>query len=87
MKTTKIHQIYIPIFIEIIGVDLMYILKRLGIFLKNYGLMMNQPMNSDSVVNNYRSNNKWPMRMIWPLLQQYNHGMLASIIEQNPRRK
>ena len=52
MKITKIHQIYILIFIEIIGVDLMYILKRLGIFLKNYGLMMNQPMNSDSVVNN-----------------------------------
>ena len=52
MKSIKIHPRYIPIFIEIIGVDLMYILKRLGIFLKNYGLMMNQPMNSDSVVNN-----------------------------------
>ncbi len=54
MKTTKIHQRYIPIFIEMIGVDLMYILKRLGIFLKNYGLMMDPPMNSASVVNNYR---------------------------------
>ena len=52
MKTTKIHQRYIPIFIEMIGVDLMYILKRLGIFLKNYGLMMNPPTNSASVVNN-----------------------------------
>ena len=45
MKITKIHQRYIPIFIEMIGVDLMYILKRLGIFLKNYGLMMNPPTN------------------------------------------
>ena len=52
MKSIKIHPRYIPIFIEMSGLDLMYILKRLGIFLKNYGLMMNQPMNSDSVVNN-----------------------------------
>lgn len=34
MKTTKIHQIYILIFIEIIGVDLMYLLKKVGNFLK-----------------------------------------------------
>lgn len=52
MKTTKIHQIYIPIFIEMSGLDLMYILKRLGISQRRYGLMMNQPMNSDSIVNN-----------------------------------
>ena len=84
MKTTKIHQIYIPIFIEIIGVDLMYILKRLGIFLKNYGLMMNQSMNSAAAVNNYRSYKKLPMRIIWPLLIQYDHGMLVSIIEHPP---
>ena len=34
MKTTKIHQIYIPIFIEMSGVDLMYLLKKVGNFLK-----------------------------------------------------
>lgn len=87
MKTTKIHPRYIPIFTEMSGADLMYILKRLGISQRRYGLMMNPPMNSASVVCNYRSNKKLPMRMIWPLLQQYDHSMLASIIEQNPRRK
>ena len=52
MKSIKIHPRYIPIFIEIIGVDLMYLLNSLVIFKKNYGLMMNKSMNSDAAVNN-----------------------------------
>jgi len=87
MKTTKIHPRYIPIFTEMTGVELMYLLKRVGISQRRYGLMMNPPMNSAAAVNNYRSYKKLPMRMIWPLLQQYDHGMLVSLLEQNPRRK
>jgi hypothetical protein len=44
-------------------------------------------MNSAAAVINYRSYKKLPMRMIWPLLQQYDHGMLVSLLEQNPRCK
>jgi len=69
------------------GADLMYILNRLGISQRRYGLMMDPPMNSAAAVNNYRSYKKLPMRMIWPLLQQYDHGMLVSLLEQNHRRK
>ena len=46
------HPRYIPIFIEMSGVDLMYLLNSLVIFKKNYGLMMNKSMNSDAAVNN-----------------------------------
>jgi len=87
MKTIKIHPKYIPIFTEMSGADLMYLLKRLGISQRRYGLMMTPPMNSASVVCNYRSHRKLPMRMIWPLLQQYDHGMLVGLLEHNPRRK
>ena len=34
MKSTKIHPRYIPIFSEMSGVDLMYLLKKVGNFLK-----------------------------------------------------
>ena len=78
---------YMSIFTEMSGADLMYLLKRLGISQRRYGLMMTPPMNSASVVCNYRSYRKLPMRMIWPLLLQYDHGMLAGLLEQNPRRK
>ena len=44
MKTIKIHPKYIPIFTEMSGADLMYILKRLGISQRRYGLMMTPPI-------------------------------------------
>ena len=34
MKSIKMHPRYIPIFIEMSGVDLMYLLKKVGNFLK-----------------------------------------------------
>ena len=87
MKSIKMNPRYMSIFTEMTGVELMYLLKRLGISQRSYGLMMDPPMNSAAAVNNYRSNKKLPMRMIWPLLQKYDHGMLVSLLEQNPRRK
>ena len=87
MKTTKIHPRYIPIFSEMSGADLMYILKRLGISQRRYGLMMNPPMNSASVVCNYRSNKKLPMRMIWPLLQQYDHELIIGLLKERANRR
>ena len=86
MKTTKIHPRYIPIFSEMSGVDLMYVLKRLGISQRRYGLMMDPPMNSASVVNNYRSCKILPMRMIWPLLQQYDHELIIGLLKERANR-
>jgi hypothetical protein len=87
MKSIKINSRYYPIFTEMSGSDLLYLLKRLGISQRTYGLQVVPPLNTASGINNYSTTKKLPMRLIWPLLNMYDQNLLISLLEQYPNRR
>lgn len=87
MKSIKMNPRYMSNFTAMTGVELMYLLKRLGVSQRRYGLMMDPPMNSAAAVNNYRSYKKLPMRMIWPLLRQYDHELIIGLLKERANRR
>jgi hypothetical protein len=87
MKSIKINPRYYPVFTEMSGSELLYLLKRLGISQRTYGLQVVPPLNTASGINNYSTTKKLPMRFILPLLNMYDQNLLISLLEQYPNRR
>lgn len=64
------------------GEELMYLLRRLGITCRNYGLMCDPPIGTGAGVNYYRYHKKIPMRLIVPLIEKYPTIFLEDLLKQ-----
>lgn len=64
------------------GEELMYLLRRLGITCRNYGLMCEPPIGTGAGVNYYRYHKKIPMRLIVPLIEKYPTIFLEELLKQ-----
>ena len=64
------------------GDELMFLLRRLGITCRNYGLMCDPPIGTGAGVNYYRYHKTIPMRLIVPLVERYPTIFLEELLKK-----
>jgi len=69
------------------GSELFFLLKRLGISQRKYGLLIDPPLNTASAVNNYSTHKQLPFRLIVSLLEKYPADFLIQLLDQHPKRR
>ena len=72
---------------EISGEELLYLLRRLGITQRAYGLMVEPPINSGAGIRNYVLKKKIPVRMITPLIEKYPAVFLEELLKARYEEK
>jgi len=87
MKISQYDPELCSIMSQINGSELLFLLKRLGISQRKYGLLIDPPLNTASAVNNYSTYKQLPFRLIVPLLDSYPADFLLHLLEQYPKRK
>jgi hypothetical protein len=74
---------------NISGDDLIFLLKRLGITMRDYAMMIQPPITTGAGINYYRyhRSGKLPIRLIEPLVEKYPPVYLQELLKQKPERK
>ena len=87
MKLSQYDPELYGIMSKITGSELLFLLKRIGITQKRYGLQLDPPLHTASAVNNYSTHKQLPFRMIAPLLDSYPADFLLHLLEEYPKRR
>lgn len=87
MKLSQYDPELYGIMSQITGSELLFLLKRIGITQKRYGLQLDPPLHTASAVNNYSTHKQLPFRMIAPLLDSYPADFLLHLLEEHPKRR
>ena len=87
MKLSQYDPELYGIMSQITGSELLFLLKRIGITQKRYGLQLDPPLSTASAVNNYSTHKKLPFRMIALLLDSYPADFLLQLLEEYPKRR
>jgi hypothetical protein len=66
---------------KITGEQLIYLLKELGIFQKDYARKIIPPLNTAQAINKLRNQNKISYRYIKPLTDEYSIEFLINILK------
>jgi hypothetical protein len=87
MKLSQYDPELYGIMSKITGSELLFLLKKIGITQKRYGLQLDPPLSTASAVNNYSTHKQLPFRMIAPLLDSYPADFLLHLLEEYPKRR
>jgi hypothetical protein len=87
MKLSQYDPELYGIMSKITGSELLFLLKRIGITQKRYGLQLDPPLSTASAVNNYSTHKQLPFRLIAPLLDSYPADFLLHLLEEYPKRR
>lgn len=67
---------------QITGEQLCWLIKKLGITGKKYGMMVEPPLQTASGVWNYARKGSIPFRMIKPMIENYDPHFLLALLKQ-----
>ncbi|MFZ4569339.1 MAG: hypothetical protein ACOYND_09915 [Bacteroidota bacterium] len=87
MKLSQYDPELYGIMSKITGSELLFLLKKIGITQKRYGLQLDPPLSTASAVNNYSTHKQLPFRLIAPLLDSYPADFLLHLLEEYPKRR
>lgn len=72
---------------NITGDELLYLLKRLGITHRTYGMMIEPPITTGAGMIYYRLKKKIPVRLITPLIEKYPPTFLEELLKSRYEEK